>query len=473
MISYFRSILPSRLILLVLLYLAIRVPLILLGIPATVPELNFMLVGERMADGFAMYREIYDSTAPLSALVYWTIDVVAGRSYLTYRLVATALLLAQALALNTTLIRNKVYQEKNYLPALVYLTLGCLTLEFEMLTPLLIGYTFVILSLPYFITLSREGLDNSRLFIGGFMLGLAALSFLPLALFLLMGLFAIIFFASATFRSSLLMLCGFAFPYAMLLSYYLFTGTVSNFLELHLLRPWQFEVSFLIPPADLAKLLVLPVLVLALSLFSMLSLPQRLVFQVKFQQLMVVWLMVSLMVIISRDEVSAALFLVLLPPIAYFSEFLFTSRMKPWVITLIYLVMLAGVVLLRYRQPLGVSAWVKIDESGILLPDSPPQSIKGTSVLVLGNDIRYYIHNKIATPYLNWKLSQRHFGWLKDYEAVFALYQNFQKESPEYIIDQVGLMPELKYKLPTVFDAYEATDAPAVYKRQGKQNRSL
>ncbi|MFT2009732.1 hypothetical protein ACMA1I_13715 [Pontibacter sp. 13R65] len=466
MISYFRSILPSRLILLVLLYLAIRVPLILLGIPATVPELNFMLVGERMADGFAMYREIYDSTAPLSALVYWIIDVLAGRSYLTYRLVAAALLLAQALLLNATFTRNKVYPTSNYLPALLYLTLGCLTLEFEMLTPMLIGNTFVILSLPYFITLSREGLDNSRLFIGGFMLGLAALSFLPLALFLLMGLFAVIFFASAAFRSSLLMLCGFAFPYAMLLCYYLFTGTVGSFLELHLLRPWRFEVSFLIPATDLAKLLVLPALVLALSLFSMLSLSQRLVFQVKFQQLMVVWLIVSLMVILSRDEVSAASFLVLLPPIAYFSEYLFTSRLKAWILSLIYLTVLSGVVLLRYRQQLGISAIVKIDESRILLPTAPAQPVQGTSVLVLGNDITYYIQNKLATPYLNWRLAQRHFGQLNEYDAVFALYQNFKKEPPAYIVDKQGLMATLKYKLPTIFEAYEPTATPAVYKRR-------
>ncbi|TXK51320.1 hypothetical protein FVR03_03670 [Pontibacter qinzhouensis] len=460
---------PSRLILLVLLYLAIRVPLILLGVPATVPELKFMLIGERMADGFAMYREIYDSTAPLAALVYWLIDLVAGRSYLTYRLVAAALLLAQALLLNSTFIRNKVYAESNYLPALLYLTFGCLTLEFEMLTPLLLGNTFVILSLPYFITVAREGLDNSRLFIGGFMLGLAALSFLPLGLFLLLGLFAVILFASAAFRSSLLMLCGFAFPYAMLLSYYLFTGAVGSFLELHLLRPWQFEVSFLIPPADLAKLLVLPGLVLALSLFSMLSLAQRLVFQVKFQQLMVVWLIVSLLVIISRDQVSAASFLVLLPPLAYFSEFLFTSRFKPWILSLMYLVLLAGVVVLRYRQPLGIGSLVKIDESRILLPVSPAQAIKGASVLVLGNDITYYTHNTLATPYLNWQLAQRHFGRLNEYDAVFALYRNFKKEPPRYIIDKVGLLEELKYKLPTIFDAYEPTDVPAVYKRQGKE----
>lgn len=188
---------------LILLFLGLQLPLVLLGIPATAPELLHMLVGERLADGYSMYRDIYDNTAPLSALVFWLLDVVAGRSFLAYRLTAMGLLLLQALLLNSILNRHSVYATKNYLPALLYLVLGSLSFEFNMLTPLLIGNTFLILSLPYIITLSREGYDNSRLFVGGFMLGLAAMSYLPLAVFLLVGTFAVIFFASNTFRSFL------------------------------------------------------------------------------------------------------------------------------------------------------------------------------------------------------------------------------------------------------------------------------
>src|SRR5690606_28820248 len=129
-----RSILPSRLFLLVLLFLAIRLPLLFLGIPATASELLHMLVGERMAGGFAMYRDIYDTTAPLSAFVYWTIDVIAGRSYLSYRIVATLLLLFQAIMFNVTLNRHQVYAGKGYIPALLYLLMGSLTFEFDMLT---------------------------------------------------------------------------------------------------------------------------------------------------------------------------------------------------------------------------------------------------------------------------------------------------------------------------------------------------
>ncbi|MHC2991770.1 hypothetical protein OB13_09300 [Pontibacter sp. HJ8] len=449
----------------VLLFLAIRLPLVLLGIPATVSELLYMLVGERMGDGFAMYREIYDSTAPLSAFFYWTIDVVAGRSYLTYRLTATFLLLLQAILFNVTLNRHQVYAGKGYIPALLYLLLGSITFEFDMLTPLLIGNTFLIMSLPYIITISREGLDNNRLFVGGFMVGLAALSYLPLALFLLVAAFAVVLFASGTFRSLLLMLCGFAFPYAVLMTYYLYSNSIAYFLEMHLLQPWHFQVSTLLPAADLAKVMLLPGLILLLSLISTTSLPQRLVFQSRFQQLMTVWLMVSVALVFTRQEISAGTFLVTLPPIAYFSEFLFTSRQKKWILNLYFLLVLSGVIVLRYRYALGIDTLVQVDDSQLLLPRQQQSDLAGTSVLVLGSDYSYYEQNKLATPYLNWELSQRHCGRLDEYQAVYELYQNFRKESPAYIVDKTGLMPQLKHKLPSVFGAYEPTNAAAVYKK--------
>ncbi|WP_439880793.1 hypothetical protein ACSX1A_16760 [Pontibacter sp. MBLB2868] len=464
MISYFRSILPSRLILLVLIYLGIQLPLIIWGIPATTPELLHMLVGERLADGFSMYKGVYDNTAPLSAMVFWVIDLMAGRSFLVYRFTAMVLLLLQAIIFNSTLNHHKVYASNNYLPALIYLVLGSLSFEFDMLTPLLIGNTFVILSLPYIITLSREGFDNNRLFVGGFMLGLAAMSYLPLAMFLIVGLFAVIFFSSNTFRSFMLMFCGFLFPYAMLMTYYFYTGALSEFITLHLLRPWQLQVDFLRPPADVAKLMAIPAVILVLSLLSASSLPQRLVFQVKFQQVMWVWLLTSLLIIFTRDEISVATFTLALPPIAYFSEFFFYSGRKLWILNTVFLVALAGVLVLRYRLVLGLNKYLLLDESPLLLDPDNKVPIQNSTVLVLGNDIRYYTHNKPVTPYLNWELAQRHFGKLGEYKAVFDIYENFRKEMPAYLIDKEGLLPELTYKLPAVFGRYEQTEYPDIYK---------
>lgn len=422
-----------------------------------------MLIGERLADGFTMYKQLYDDTAPLSAMVYWLIDLVAGRSVLAYRIVAILLLLLQALALNSILNRYQVYATKNYIPALLYLLMGSVTYELSMLTPLLIGHTFVILSLPYLITVSREGIENNRLFVGGFILGLAAMCYLPLSLYLLVGIFAVVLFASNTFRSILLMLCGFLFPYAVLLTFYFYTNTIDEFLTLHLFKPWQFNVKFALPPADLAKLMLLPLLVLVFSVLSSLSLPQRLVFQVKFQQVMWVWLLVALLLCVSSEEISANIFVLLLPAIAYFSEYLFTSNMKRWIINLAFSLLLVATLLVRYRDVLGLSPILQLTDTQLISDTDVPETIRNERILVLGPDMRYYLHNKPSTPYLNWQLAQRHFGRLNEYDAVYQIYENFRSEQPTYIIADDTLMQELQYKLPTVFSGYKPSGLPNTF----------
>ena len=423
-----------------------------------------MLLGERMTEGHTLYKGIYDNTAPLSALIYWVIDLLAGRSFLTYRIVAMLLLLIQAVLFNITLNRHNVFASKGYIPGLLYLVFGSLVFEFNMLTPLLIGNTFVILSLPYLVTVSREGFDFNRLFVGGFILGLAALSYLPLGLYLLMALFAVILFASNTFRSTLLLLCGFAFPYAVVATYFFYTNALPEFIEMHLLRPWLLKVTFVRPPSDLAKIMTLPTLVLILSVMNTLSLPQRLVFQVKFQQVMWVWLIVSLVLIFTREEIFAGTFVLLLPPLAYFGVYLFNSPIKKWILNLLFILLFAGVLALRYRNVTGLNQLLEIDNSVLVLDKAEPLPVKGSVVVVLGNDASFYEQNSAATPYLNWQLAQRHFSRLNEYDAVFAIAQNFKQEPPTYIIDQVGLMPKLLEKLPFVFGRYEPTGNQNIYR---------
>ncbi len=464
MVSYFKSILPSRLFLLVLLFLAIQLPLYLLLTSGTIQELLYMLIGERMADGYTMYEDIYDNTAPISTLLYWLIDLIAGRSVFAYRLVALSILLLQALTFNFILNRYQVFATKNYIPALLYLVIGSITYEFGMLTPLLIGHTFVILSLPYLITVSREGIENNRLFVGGFILGLAALSYLPLGLYLLVGMFAVILFSSNTFRSILLLLVGFLFPYAVLLTFYYYSGTLSAFTDIHLLSPWRFEVAFALPPADLARLMLLPLIVLLFALLSSLSLPQRLVFQVKFQQVMWIWLLVSVLLVITRDEISANTFILLLPVIAYFGVYLFSINVKKWMLSLAFILVLAGTLLIRYRSPLGISSYIQLSDPQLLTETYLLEAPDNTSILVFGDDIRYYIQNKPATPYLNWRLAQENFSDLNEYDKVFEIYKNFEKEKPAYIVDEAGLIPDLKYKLPEVFGKYKPIGQSALYK---------
>ncbi|SHI42563.1 hypothetical protein SAMN02745146_0840 [Hymenobacter daecheongensis DSM 21074] len=470
MLRFFKSPLPSRLVLLVLLVLAVRLPLLWLGVPLTAAELRAMLVGERLHEGALLYRGLYDSTAPLAALLFGALEAVASRPLWLYRTLALALLFFQALRLNLVLNRADVHPERGFVAALTYLVLGSLTADLDTLSPLLIGHTFIIIALSALLPTSREGYDNRRLFRAGFLVGVAALCYLPLALFLLVGLFAVIIFAANSFRSFLLLVCGFLFPYAVAGTFFLYKEALPAFAQFHL-RP---TLSGLVAGADglplfvQLRLLIVPGLVLLLALGRSFTTSLGLVFQVKFQQLMLVWLLVAVAMAAAGRGVAPGTFVLALPPLTYFSLFLWQKARHPWLVEVLLIALLSVVVVVRYRTllPLEKALPIPPEQHYAVQPNPAYAALRGQRLLVLGPDRRPYLQNRAATPYLDWQLSQADFGHLNEYAAIFRLAQSFAQLPPDYIIDEARLMRELQYKVPAVFGRYQKTATPNVYRRR-------
>ncbi|WP_066832801.1 hypothetical protein [Rufibacter ruber] len=83
---------------------------------------------------------------------------------------------------------------------------------------------------------------------------------------------------------------------------------------------------------------------------------------------------------------------------------------------------------------------------------------------MLGPDLNYYQHNHLGSPYLRWDLAQPYLGRLHYYDALFTVYQDLRKNPPTYIVDLQGLMPELQYKIPALFQRYERVGNGVFYR---------
>ncbi|MCA8832980.1 hypothetical protein [Hymenobacter pini] len=468
MLQFFKSSLPTRLFVLLVLLLALRLPLLWWGIPLMPVELRSLLIGERLHAGALLYRDLYDSTAPLAAALAGLTELVGNRLLWLNRLLALALFTFQALRFNFVLNRADVHPERGYVGALVYLLLGSITTDLDILSPLLLGHSFLIAAFSALLPTSREGYDNRRLFRAGFLLGVAALCYLPLALFLLLGLFAVIIFAANSFRSFLLLVCGFLFPYAVVATFFLYTDSLPGFSQFHL-RP---TLNGLVAGADglplwvQLRLLVLPGVVLLLGLGRSFTLPPGLVFQVKFQQLMLVWLLVAVAMAAAGGGRAPGTLVLALPPLTYFSLYVWQKNRRAWVPEVLLLLVTGAVLVVRYRSALFLDGIIPIPlESRYAVQPNPRYAfLQGQPILVLGPDMRPYAHNHLATPYLDWQLAQTDLGRLSEYDAVFRVARNFQTSPPRYLIDQRGLVPELQYKIPAIFNRYEATNTPGVYR---------
>ena len=472
MLRFFKSSLPAQLLALLLLVLALRLPLLWLGLPLTAAELRALLVGERLHGGALPYRDLFDGTAPLAAAAFAVLDAVVARPVWLYRLFALSLLLAQALRLNLVLNRYDVHPERGYVAALTYLLVGSVSTDLDTLSPLLLGHTFVVFALSALLPTSREGYDNRRLFRAGFLIGLAALCYLPLSLFVLVGLFAVVIFAANSFRSSLLLLCGFFFPYALVATFFFYIGALPDFVLFHLQPGLTDLIASGLPAGLQLRLLIVPGLVLALGLLRSLGTSLGLVFQIKFRQLMLVWLAVAMATAAVERGAAPGVLVLLLPPLAYFSLFLWQRYRQGWLLELLLLLILNAAVVLRYRAhvPRFEALLHMPAESRFgLRPDPRYASLRNQTLLILGQDDRAYFHNRPATPYLDWALSQVDFGHLNEYAAVVRIAQRMGATPPDYLLDQVAIVPRLRQLLPGIFAAYEPTGTPGLYRRQPKK----
>lgn len=463
MLRFFKSSLPAQLLVLLVLVLALRLPLLWLGLPVTAAELRLLLLGEGVAGGAWPYRDLYDSTAPLAAAGAGLLELAWNRPVLLYRAAALGLLLVQALRFNAVLNRADVHPERGYLAALTYLVVGSVTAGLDTLSPLLVGHTFIIFSLSALIPTSREGYDNRRLFRAGFLVGLAALCYLPLAFFVLLGLFAVLIFAANSFRSALLLVCGFLSPYALIATVFLYVGALPNFGAMHLergLRPTVAAVDGL-PPAVAWPLLAGVAVLLILALLRTASTALGLVFQAKFRQLQLVWLLVAVAVLVIGRGLAPGSLLLLLPPLSYFGLFLWQRLpgRAGWLTELLFVAILGLVVVLRYRDLVpGLAGLLRLPAESAFSPRPNPayrRLAAGRPVLVLGPDRRAYVEHPAARPYLDWTLAQGDFGHLNEYAAVVRVARSLGPQPPAYLLDQNQLLPRLRYLLPQLFGRYE------------------
>ena len=469
MLRFFKSSLPTQLLALVLLVLALRLPLLWAGLPLTAAELRALLVGERLHGGAMPYRDLYDGTAPLAAATFAALDAVLARPVWLYRMMALGLLFIQGLRLNLVFNRYDVHPERGYVAALTYLLVGSVSTDLDALSPLLLGNTFIVFALSALLPTSREGYDNRRLFRAGFLIGLGALCYLPLSLFVIVGLFAVVIFAANSFRSSLLLLCGFFFPYALVATFFFYTGALPGFTQFHLQPGLTDLIASGLPAGLQLRLLIVPMLVLGLALLRSLGTSLGLVFQIKFRQMMLVWLVVAgVAAAVERGAAPGALVL-LLPPLAYFSLFLWQRYRQSWLLELLLLLLINSVLVLRYRAqvPRLESLLHMPAESRFgLEPDPRYAALRGQTLLILGPDDRAYFNNHPATPYLDWALSQVDFGHLNEYAAVVRVAQKMGPAPPTYLLDQSRIVPRLKQLLPGIFSAYEPTETPDLYRRK-------
>jgi len=408
-------------------------------------NLKWLLLGQWLGKGFSMYTETFDYTGPFAALVYKWLDVFFGRSQLLHYSVSTFLIIIQAGIFNRILLRSKAYDENSYLPAFLYMILAVGIPDFMALSPQLMSLTFILLTLGNVLRRIGNQATDELFLKSGVYLGVAVMFYLPAVVYCLVFLFSFIFFSTAILRRLFLYLFGFLMVFVLCLTYFYWLDTHRVFFEYFFLNGLFANVASPLSSEELLTLTSPFIFIFLLSIVKTRRSARLTNFQQKVQQVLWLMLLGGFVTFLLSNEKSVYELIFCVPIICYFWTHYFLL-LRRWIFKLTMPALLV----------LGLPVFSCFAYTYLAAPltISPANAFdKGT--MLLGERIEAYAMMEINTPCLNEKITRRAFEGIDYYASASKIYNIFIKTNPSCIVDELGIMDELKYRYPYLERRYQ------------------
>ncbi|MCP4456692.1 MAG: hypothetical protein GY816_01490 [Cytophagales bacterium] len=443
MIRFFRINDPYRLVFVLIALVAIRVTYGLIGLPLSIPELKFLLLGEWLGGGFSMYSETFDYTAPLSAWTYKIIDFLFGRSRTVHWLISGALVFFQAAMFNRTLLRNKVFSESNYVAAFLYIIFSIATFDYFSLSPQLMSLTFVVVSIDHLIR-KMDNVAGDELFLfPGFSLGIAGLFYLPSVAFFLVFLVALILIARASIRRLMLFIYGWSSAYLIVIFLLYINGGLEEFASAYfveIVRDKIFYLSYF----ELLQWTVIPSFIFVMALFAMLGKREGSL-HAKTQQFMMLVFLASIGVLLISGTLSGTELVFFIPVFTFFITTYFLSIKRRFWRWILPHVMIAGSIAAPYMG-LKNDSFAK----ELIVEEVVDLSMKDQRILIIGPLSPLYLNGQMAGPFFDDAIGRQRLEDLDYYLKAPVFLEIFRRAEPNVVIDQWGAMEKIKHRFPEI-----------------------
>jgi hypothetical protein len=463
LVIFFKYTDSLRIALLFIVLLLLRIPFLYLGFPLTLPELEWLTVGEKLANGFMLYRDLWVRLEPFSAYTYFILVSVFGKSVIALRICSLLLVYLQAIYFNYLCNRLSLYNEKSTYPALFYIVFSTLFIDFLSLPPVLLALTFLLFAFHSCILQIKFKPSNTGILYLGVFLAIATLFYQPILVFIPIFIFSMLLFTTLNFRRFVLMFIGFSIPYLFFILYYFIFDSLDKLIDILPTGLDMFSSINYISISSIFPILILPIIVILASLIEIASRSNYINFQYSIFKFMLLGLLAALGTVFLSDTFSAFNFFIFVPFIAYFSSHFFLLNKKSLFLKISFWVIIV-------LTP-GLTAFYRFYESGkyidaLIVKNTEktyPINLKNKKLLLLGTDPAAYYNARLATPYYQWELAKYRFSTLNSMESLSEIYKDFNKDMPEVIIDQKGIIPQVFYRIPLLEKKYRKLEEHPVY----------
>jgi hypothetical protein len=461
LLRYFRINDPYRLLGLLGLLFIIYLPLFIDSPDMTKPELKSLVIGERIADGYAPYTGLIDSVGPITAYFYGLMNLIFGGSLLARHILAFFILFSQSLYLGVMFINRKTFSENTLIPSFLFSVLAFFSFDDLALTGELIGSGFLLLAInSLFKEIEFRTQKSETVFNLGLCISLATLCSFSFIIHLLSACAILVFYTRSSVRGFLLLIFGFLLPQLIVMSLYYLNDALPQLWEFYYKGNINGIADKLVSNTSMLYLGAIPLFYLVVSVVMLNREARFTKYQSQLLQSMFFWLIFSFFQAFHSGEFRPQSFIIIIPCLCFFlTHFLLMIRrrkfaeMNAWIL-------LIGTVLVSY-----MARYNKLDSinySLLISPKAESSTLKGKKILVLDNDLSLYRNNTLATPFLNWNLSKEILQQPDYYDNVIFVYESFKNDPPQVILDKNNVMPEFFNRIPGLKNLYRL-ETPGTY----------
>lgn len=452
MIGYFRINDPYRLAGLFVLLLVLYLPLFILGDPVTVPELKSLLLGEKLNEGFRMYRGVIDDTGPLAAWSHELLDTLFGRSILMRHIIGFGIIFVQCAYLGQILISRRVFAESTYIPSFLCALLFFSSYDNFVLSNELIGSAFLLLALHnLFQEIEFRHESDEGILAVGLSISIASLFAFAFSVYLIAAIVILLLFTRSDLRRFLLLIFSFLLPHVLTISVYFVNNATAEIWEYFYLANFSLSRTVYMDARSLLGLTALPLLYLLVSIFRLNRDARFSKYQSQIMQAMMIWLVVSVLFLFVAKDLRPQTLIVFFPGVAFLLAHFFLLIRRVRFVHLNAWVLFLGIVSVAYLARFGK---IEAIDYSRLWVDRSETAVRDTRLLILDSNIDPYYHNVLATPFLDWRLTERIFRHPEYYENVTLVYEAFTADPPEVIVDKHGLAGPFFARMPQIRDSY-------------------
>jgi hypothetical protein len=428
-------------------------------LPLLSNELEWMLIGQKLNEGLYLYNEVLTQVGPLSSYFYQLVDASFGNKQLVYEIIAGVVVYIQILLFNFMVNKRNLFNEKNYIPALLYLVLMTISFDLMKLSPSLLANTFVIMGVNSVLSQieKRDGVGDD-IFESGLFFGIATLFHHPAFVFILWALLVLFLYTGINIRQSFMVLLAFLLPLLFMYLLFFFNGKEIDFVNIWLLNFNSFVRLTLLNIRDILIVYTLPVMLSFFGIIKVLRGHRYNSFQNRSHQALLILGVFALVSFLLSGKYLPSNLVYFIIPLAFYCAGFFIHSKRVFLPEMLFLFSFGIVVLISFigaKNILGFStnllADYRVNESKTKL------NYKGKRIFITGRNIDAYYSNYMATGYLSWNLARKDFENPNNYLSISNIYNNFTKDMPDVIIDEENVMPKVFDNIPDLAKKYKKT----------------